>query len=140
LSRNDAKMTSKTTDERHKSSGCETQCSSRRVKAKRENSHELVSEVARSGCPRQRAVGGGRCARAPASGAPSARPRMLQRQQSMGASNREAARAWRDFLPERREKAKSMTRPQLRRDQRASLNASGDEHKGVARSGRGSRD
>lgn len=88
------------------------------------NSLERASEVARSACLRQKAGGGGRCARAPASGAPTAGPRVLQRKQSTGDSNREAASAWREFLPERSEKAKSMTSAQVGRDQRASLNTS----------------
>lgn len=88
------------------------------------NSPERAIEVAHSDCLRQKAVGGGRCARAPASGAATAGRRVLQRQQSKADSNRIAASAWRDFLHERSEKAKSMTSAQVSCAQRASLNTS----------------
>lgn len=104
------------------------------------DSLEPASEVTRSAYLRKKVGGGGWRARAPASGAATAGRRVLQRKQSTADSNRKAASAWREFLHERSEKAKSMTSAQVSCAQRASLNTSGGGCKEERRSRPSSRD
>lgn len=110
---------------------------SAKERRKGKDSLERVMGVARMWHMRKCVPANGQSVRDPASGAPRAGLRMPKRQQGMEDSTREAASAWRDFLLDRRENAKSMTSAQLRGDQRASLTTSTDGREEERRSGRG---